>query len=447
MPPIVAIVGRPNVGKSTLFNRLARRRQAITHDRPGVTRDRLEAAVELAGRRVTLVDTGGLDFDAPAGLARQIVDQAEIALDQADAVLFLVDGKAGKTADDDALAERLRRLGKPVLVAVNKVDGIEHIASRTADFHAWGLPLLPLSAAHGHGQSELEAALAALLPPPAEDEADRPAPVETALRLAVLGRPNAGKSSLVNALVGQDRLIVSEVAGTTRDAVDVTVLRGGRRYLFVDTAGVRKRTRITDGLERYSVAKALSSAKRANVAVVVIDATGGVGVQDKRLIAYLDKERTPFLVAVNKVDLVDQAKMAALRKDIEAELRMCAHVPVLYLSAAKGKGVAKLLPMAEKLWKECQIRVGTGELNRAMRTVLDQHQPPLVNGRRAKFYYLTQAAEAPPTFVFFVSDVDRVRASYAKYLENGLRKLFAIAMAPVKVVFRASHSEKAGGSR
>lgn len=440
MPPIVAIVGRPNVGKSTLFNRLAKRRKAITHDRPGVTRDRLEAPADLDGRLVTLIDTGGMDFDAPEGLDRQIVVQAEIALTMADVVLFLVDGRAGRTALDDEMAERLRRVGKPVIVAVNKVDGEERIAPLTADFHSWGLPLLPVSAAHGHGMGDLTEALAEALP---EREETQPGtPVETGLRLAVLGRPNAGKSSLVNALLGEDRVIVSEVAGTTRDAVDTELVRNGRRYVFVDTAGVRKRTRITDDLERDSVGKALGSAKRANVAVVVIDATGGVGVQDKRLISYLDKERTPFLIAVNKIDLIAQKDMVELRKDIAAELRMCSHVPVLYIAAAKGKGVAKILPMAEAVWKECQIRVGTGALNRAMREVLDKHQPPLVNGRRAKFYYLTQASEAPPTFVFFVSDTERVRDSYVKYLENGLRKLFGITMAPVKVVCRDSHKPR-----
>jgi GTP-binding protein len=443
MPPIVAIVGRPNVGKSTLFNRLAKRPKAITHDRPGVTRDRLEATVELGDRIVTLVDTGGMDFDAPEGLERQIVVQAEIALQMADVVLFLVDGKAGRTGLDDEMAARLRRIDKPVLVAVNKVDGAEKINALTGDFHAWGLPILPISAAHGHGVGDLAGALAELLPEVSENRDEpRAEPVEAGIRLAVLGRPNAGKSSLVNALLGEDRMIVSEVAGTTRDAVDVAVIRGGRRYVFVDTAGVRKRTRITDGVERYSVNKALGSAKRADVAVVVVDATGGVGVQDKRLISYLDKERTPFLVAVNKVDLVPQKDMLTLRKDIENELRMCSHVPVLYLSAAKGKGVGKLLPLAEEIWQECQIRVGTGALNRAMREVLEKHQPPLVNGRRAKFYYLTQAATPPPTFVFFVSDTERVRDSYVKYLENALRKLFKISMAPVKVVCRASHKPK-----
>jgi len=440
MPPIVAIVGRPNVGKSTLFNRLAKRQKAITHDRPGVTRDRLEATVELDGRVATLIDTGGMDFDAEEGLARQIVVQAEIALTMADVVLFLVDGKAGRTALDDEMAERLRRIDKPVVVAVNKVDGAERIAALTGDFHAWGFPLLPVSAAHGHGVNDLAEALAERLPEPVEQAPSDP--LEAGIRLAVLGRPNAGKSSLVNAMVGEDRLIVSEVAGTTRDAVDVVVMRGGKRYVFVDTAGVRKRTRITDNLERFSVGKALSSAKRADVAVVVIDGTGGVGVQDKRLISYLFKERTPFLIVVNKVDLVPQKDMLALKKAIQEELRMCGHVPVLYLSAMKGKGVAKVLPLAETIWKECQIRVGTGELNRAMRTVLDKHQPPLVNGRRAKFYYLTQAAEPPPTFVFFVSDTERVRDSYAKYLENALRKLFGITMAPVSVVCRASHKPK-----
>ncbi|EHJ46208.1 ribosome-associated GTPase EngA [Solidesulfovibrio carbinoliphilus subsp. oakridgensis] len=443
MPPIVAIVGRPNVGKSTLFNRLAKRPKAITHDRPGVTRDRLEATVELDDRIVTLIDTGGMDFDAPEGLERQIVVQAEIALNMADVVLFLVDGKAGRTALDDEMAERLRRTDKPVVVAVNKVDGAEKINALTNDFHAWGFAMMPISAAHGHGVNDLAGALAELLPEVSENKDEpRAEPVEAGIRLAVLGRPNAGKSSLVNALLGEDRMIVSEVPGTTRDAVDVAVIRNGRRYVFVDTAGVRKRTRITDGVERYSVNKALGSAKRADVAVVVVDATGGVGVQDKRLISYLDKERTPFLVAVNKVDLVAQQDMLTLKKDIEEELRMCSHVPVLYLSAAKGKGVAKVLPLAETIWKECGIRVGTGALNRAMREVLDKHQPPLVNGRRAKFYYLTQAATPPPTFVFFVSDTERVRDSYAKYLENALRKLFKISMAPVKVVCRASHKPK-----
>lgn len=440
MPPIVAIVGRPNVGKSTLFNRLARDHRAITHDRPGITRDRLEVTASLDGRLVTLVDTGGMDYEAVEEIARQIVVQAEMALEQADVVLFMVDGKAGRTALDDDMAERLRRIGKPVVVAVNKVDGQERIAAMTGDFHAWGFPLLPLSAAHGHGTAEVVTALAELLP----EERDEPEKkqLRTVLRLAVLGRPNAGKSSILNALLGESRLIVSDIAGTTRDAVDVDVIRGDKRYQFVDTAGVRKRTRITDGVEQYSVGKALSSAKRADVAIVVIDATGGIGVQDKRLINFLDGERKPFLIAVNKTDLVPQKEMQDLRKDIAAELRMCSHVPVLYMSAAKNKGVGKLLAQAEAIWAECQIRVGTGELNRAMRTVMDKHQPPLVNGRRAKFYYLTQAAEAPPTFVFFVSDPDRVRDSYVKYLENSLRKLFGIAMAPVKVVCRASHKPK-----
>ena len=322
MPPIVAIVGRPNVGKSTLFNRLVRRRQAITHDRPGVTRDRLEAPAELGGRLVTLIDTGGMDYEAEDGLARQIVDQAEIALTMADVVLFIVDGVTGRTALDDEMANRLRRIGKPVLVAVNKVDGLERVPAMTSDFHAWGFPLLPLSAAHGYGQPDLVEALADLLPEPTEEP--RPEPTQPGLRLAVLGRPNAGKSSLVNALLGETRLIVNDEAGTTRDAVDVSIIRSGKRYLFVDTAGVRKRTRIIDGLERYSVAKALSSAKRANVAVVVIDATGGVGVQDKRLIAYLDKERTPFLVAVNKVDLVPQKDMHLAGSAVGLKCRIAA---------------------------------------------------------------------------------------------------------------------------
>ncbi|WP_075356612.1 ribosome biogenesis GTPase Der [Desulfovibrio sp. DV] len=440
MPPIVAIVGRPNVGKSTLFNRLARDHRAITHDRPGITRDRLEATADIGGRFVTLIDTGGMDYESEEEIARQIVVQAEVALTMADVVLFMVDGKVGRTGLDDDMAERLRRTGKSVVVAVNKVDGQERSGVMTGDFHAWGFPLFPVSAAHGHGVGDILEALAERLPEVnPETETSQ---LQTVLRLAVLGRPNAGKSSLLNALLGETRLIVSDIAGTTRDAVDVAVIRGTKRYQFVDTAGVRKRTRITDGVEQYSVGKALSSAKRADVAIVVIDATGGIGVQDKRLISFLDGERKAFMIAVNKTDLVPQKEMQDLRKDIAAELRMCSHVPVLYMSAAMNKGVGKVLPQAEAIWAECQVRVGTGELNRAMRTVMDKHQPPLVNGRRAKFYYLTQASEAPPTFVFFVSDPERVRDSYLKYLENSLRKLFGIAVAPVKVVCRASHKPK-----
>jgi len=447
MPPVIALIGRPNVGKSTLFNRLARRTKAITHDRPGVTRDRLETRAIIDGREVTLVDTGGMVLDDPDGLARLVMDQARTAIGQAHLVLFVTDAREGLTGLDHDVAELLRQSAKPVLLAVNKADGEERAGEFAAEFYSLGFPLTPVSAAHGRGIPELREVIADLLPEAVDDEEasgdeegkdkeDRP------LRLAMIGRPNAGKSSVVNALVGETRLIVSEVPGTTRDAVDVAFTRGGVPYVFVDTAGVRKKARIDDDLERHTATRSLQSAKRADVAVLVIDAAGGVGMQDKKLIAFLDKEKTPFLVVINKVDLIPRDKMVALKKDMKDELRICPHVPVLYVSALRRKGLDRILDTARAIKDECAIRVGTGELNRVMRQVLDRHQAPVVKGRRAKFYYLTQTAAEPPTFVFFVNDTERVRPSYAKYLENQLRRLFGLSMAPLRILFRSSHSGK-----
>lgn len=447
MPPVIALIGRPNVGKSTLFNRLARRTKAITHDRPGVTRDRLETRAIIDGREVTLVDTGGMVLDDPDGLARLVMDQARTAIGQAHLVLFVTDAREGLTGLDHDVAELLRQSAKPVLLAVNKADGEERAGEFAAEFYSLGFPLTPVSAAHGRGIPELREVIADLLPEAVDDEEasgdeegkdkeDRP------LRLAMIGRPNAGKSSVVNALVGETRLIVSEVPGTTRDAVDVAFTRGGVPYVFVDTAGVRKKARIDDDLERHTATRSLQSAKRADVAVLVIDAAGGVGMQDKKLIAFLDKEKTPFLVVINKVDLIPRDKMLALKKDMKDELRICPHVPVLYVSALRRKGLDRILDTARAIKDECAIRVGTGELNRVMRQVLDRHQAPVVKGRRAKFYYLTQTAAEPPTFVFFVNDTERVRPSYAKYLENQLRRLFGLSMAPLRILFRSSHSGK-----
>jgi GTP-binding protein len=445
MPPVIALIGRPNVGKSTLFNRLARRSKAITHDRPGVTRDRVEARAVIEDREVVLVDTGGMVPDDSDRLGRMVMDQARAAIGQAHLVLFVVDARDGLTGLDHDVAELLRQCAKPVLVAVNKADGEERAGALAAEFYALGFPLVTVSAAHGRGVPELRETLADLLPPeeapdavPREDGGDGERP----LRLAMIGRPNAGKSSLVNSLVGENRLIVSEIPGTTRDAVDVAFARGGKRYVFVDTAGVRKKARIDDDLERHTVSRSLQSAKRADVAVLVIDAEGGLGMQDKKLIAFLDKEKTSFLVAVNKIDLVHKDRMLALKKDMREELRICPHVPVVYVSALRRRGLARILETAEAIRAECAIRVGTGELNRVMRQVLDRHQAPLVKGRRAKFYYLTQTAAEPPTFVFFVNDAERVKPSYAKYVENQLRRLFGLTMAPLRILFRSSHTPK-----
>jgi GTP-binding protein len=441
MPATLAIIGRPNVGKSTLFNRLLRRRKAITHDRPGVTRDRLDGQAVLAGVPVNLIDTGGLTLDDPQGLELDVLEQARRAVEASDLVLLVVDGREGITGEDERVAQLLRQSGKPVLVAVNKVDGGEKEALFTADFHSLGLDLAPVSAEHGFGFRTLVDDIIERLPKIEEPE-DRP---ETELTLSLLGRPNAGKSSIINALVGQSRLIVSDVAGTTRDAVDVAFEHGGKRFVFVDTAGVRRKTRIEDSLERIASLTALGSGKRADVTILVIDGPGGLAMQDKRLISYLDKEKVPFLVAVNKIDLVDAKGLKDLKQEISEELRICPHVPVLFVSAVTGKGLRDMLPTARAIRAECMIRVGTGELNRLLREAVERHQPPLVKGKRPKFYYLTQTDTVPATFVFFVNDPERIKASYARFLENQLRKLFGVRHAPVKLLFRGSRQKDESG--
>jgi GTP-binding protein len=444
MLPIIALLGRPNVGKSSLFNRLVRQNKAITHDLPGVTRDRIYGEVTEEDVRFAVIDTGGMLPDATeldgGGMDKSVFEQATEALYEADVALFVVDGREGMTMLDQAVSEKIRASGKPVLLVVNKVDGPEQEAKATADFHALGFEIATVSAAHGYGLNSFRERIAELAKPFVTPEP--PSGPELGLKLCMLGRPNAGKSSLVNTLVGAARQIVSDVAGTTRDSVDVGFEKDGRRYTFVDTAGVRRRAVITDHLEKLSVYRALSSSKRADVTILVLDAMEGLSHQDKRLIAYLAEQRTPFMVVVNKLDLVHKERLEELREAYGEALRICSHVPVLYLSALTGAGTHKILPLAEEIRRECVIRIGTGALNRAMSEAITKHQPPVIRRRRAKFYYLTQADEDPPMFVFFVNDADLVTAAYGKYLENQLRKLLGIKKAPLAAVFRSSHEKK-----
>ncbi len=444
----VALLGRPNVGKSTLFNRLIRSNRAITHDRPGVTRDRMEGTVKARGGRVyTLLDTGGVTLDAhqaPAegpeasrGFESGILEQAEAAMREADVLCLVVDGREGLMPFDEHLATRVRKLGKPVLVAVNKVDGMEREDMILAEFHALGFPLIALSAEHGHNVRYLEEELADLLPEEADAEKK-----ETALKLAMLGRPNAGKSSLVNAITGTSRMLVSELAGTTRDSVDVSwESPDGSRYVFVDTAGVRRRPKVVDSVERFAVNASIKSTTKADVTVLVIDALEGVTQQDKRLIDMLDERKTPFMILVNKIDLVQPGQRKALEAAFDDALSICRHVPVILVSALKGRNLNKIVPTALRIHEEGSVRIGTGQLNRAMEEVLNKHQPPVVKRARAKFFYLTQAESNPPTFVFFVSDAERVPESYVRYLEKSLRKMFDIRHAPLRVRLRSSHTK------
>ncbi|WP_029898469.1 ribosome biogenesis GTPase Der [Desulfohalovibrio reitneri] len=440
MPATVAIVGRPNVGKSTLFNRLLRRSAAITHDRAGVTRDRLASLARLEDREVLFIDTGGLEMEGGDEIDQGIMAQAREAVTEAQAILLVVDGREGLTGLDERVAEHIRSSGKPTLIAVNKVDGPEKEAELTAEFHALGFELAPVSAAHGYGMRDLRFRLVneLLADIPGEKEPE----YEQGLRLAMLGRPNAGKSSLINRLVGADRLLVSDQAGTTRDAVDATLVRGEKRYTFVDTAGVRRRAKVTDSLERFSVMRALKSAARANVSVLVLDAGQSFSQQDKKLLAYLEKEKVPLIMAVNKTDLVPKKERKRFERAVREELRIASHVPVVFTSALSGEGVDRILPMAEKIMEETRIRISTGKLNRVMHEVLTRHQPPQVKYRRAKFYYLTQTETEPPTFVFFVNQPSLVKESYKRYVENQLRKQFNIPHAPMRIHYRASRDSQ-----
>jgi GTP-binding protein len=492
MLPTIALLGRPNVGKSSLFNRLIRGNRAITHDRPGVTRDRMHGIVRRMGAVFGVVDTGGVSLDAAGradegpidmrGFEQEVMQQAQLAMDESLALCLVVDGKDGLLPLDERLAQFVRGSGKPVLLVVNKVDSCEQEQRLISEFYALGLEIAAVSAAHGYGLDTLVERMVAMLPEP---EIIRETPVETApeesaydpepqepgapaspelldvappnplpaydptrgLRIAVLGKPNAGKSSLVNRLVGATRMIVSELAGTTRDSVDVIAEIPGpdgmpQRYTFVDTAGVRRRARIDDPVERFSVSAALGSGRKADVAIFLMDASEGVSMQDKRLLAYLDKEKIPFLIGVNKVDLVPPAAMEAFKKALAEELRICQHAPVLYVSALTGKGVDRVLDLAAKIRAECAIRLPTGQLNRIVTEAIARHQPPLVKGRRAKIYYLTQVDVMPPTFVFFVNDPERIRPSYARYLENKLRALAKIRYAPIVIYFRSSGKDR-----
>ncbi len=452
--PVIVLAGRPNVGKSTLFNKLIKSNRAITHDMPGVTRDRMDGIVRRRGLEpFEIVDTGGITLDANAaptegpdgirGFEAEILAQTDAALAVAAGVAFVVDGRDGLLPMDEHLAAHIRRKNIPVLCVVNKVDGLEHEDEILAEFHALGFPLLAVSAEHGHNIGAL-----------CEDLAEMAKNAETRqsgyllgrdakplLRLAMLGRPNAGKSSLINALSGSDRMIVSDVAGTTRDSVDVRFENDGRIYEFVDTAGVRRKSKITDEVEKFSVNSAIKSTTKVDITLLVLDATEGVGQQDKRLIDLLATRKIPFMILINKCDLIAKNLLDALQKEIRETLVFCSWAPVLCVSAKSGLHLKDIIPMASAIHKECSIHIPTGQLNRALEQALHRHQPPLVKGRRAKFFYLTQAESEPPTFVFFVSDADRVPEAYGRYLDKSLRALFNLRHAPIRIHFRSSHKK------
>jgi len=438
MYPLVAIMGRTNVGKSTLFNRLAGEKKALTHNRPGVTRDRIYAESYKGVVPFSLVDTGGLDPDGlEQDMERSVFEQAREAIEEADLILFVVDGKAGLTPLDERLAFFVRRSNKSTLLVVNKVDGPELEGDYVSEFYCLGFEMIAVSAAYGYGKHSLLESIDLFLPEQKKENL-RDLSQESAIQVALLGRPNVGKSSMINAFVGERRLIVNSEPGTTRDCVDVVLEKGTSRYVFLDSAGVRRPSRIKDSLEQFSILRTLKQSKKAHVTILVVDSDQGITFQDKRLISALERDKTPMVVAVNKIDLIPRKDREQLKRHVQGELRFCAYVPTVFTSSVTKAGLGGILPLIDKLWSECNRRVGTGELNRALGQILRRQQPPMVKHRRAKFYYMTQAETSPPTFVFFMNDQTLIKTSYQRYLEKQIRKIFGFTLAPIQLYFRTS---------
>jgi GTP-binding protein len=423
-----AIVGFPNVGKSTLVNRLTESRAAVVHETPGVTRDRKELECEWRGQRFLLVDTGGVDLADSSPITRQVAEQARAAIDEADLVLFVVDAQIGVTPGDEEIADLLRRSRRPVLLVANKVDDPAR-TSQIHEFHRLGLgEPVPLSALHGHGTGDLLDAVLDRLP----GKAARGEVPEDAIRVAVLGRPNVGKSSLVNALVGQDRVIVSEIPGTTRDAVDTVLRRGDRTFVLVDTAGLRRKRRQRQGIEYYSELRALQAAERADVALVLVDSSEGLVDQDLAVADVARKAQNSTLVVASKWDIT-QVGIEDLRPRLQDRLKQ--RPPLVAVSAKTGRGVHRLLDRIEELYDKHTSRITTGELNRFLGELRDARQPPSRNGKRLNLLYGTQTQVRPPRFRFFVNDPGLITRDYGYWVENQLRDRFELEGVPVSIDF------------
>ena len=430
---LIAIVGRPNVGKSTLFNRITRSRDALVDDQPGVTRDRLYASVRWGESAFTLVDTGGFDVSEHELLLEQVRAQVLKAVEEADRIVFMVSGRDGLMPADEALADLLRRSGKTVFLAVNKVDGPEH-ENLTADFYALGFhKVLSLSAAHGYGVRALMDEIAGDLPLQGAQERET-----GEIRVAILGRPNAGKSSLINRILGFERLVVSELPGTTRDAIDTLCTLQGRPFRFIDTAGLRRKARVKEKIEKFSMIKALRSLERCHIAVVVLDAAEGVAEQDARICGYAFERGRGLILAVNKWDLLkkDAEKRKDLEKAFDRQLHFVSFAPRLKLSALTGAGVHKLPGTIVDLYGQFSSRVATGALNKAIQDIVDAKPPPRVGNASLKVLYATQAETKPPTFVVFVNRPDVVHFSYHRFLVNRLKENLGLQKTPIKVVFK-----------
>ncbi len=430
--PLVAIVGRPNVGKSTLFNRILGSRTAVVEAEPGVTRDRLYREAEWSGTHFMIVDTGGIGHGGNETMAGPVAEQAEKAMRDADLILFVVDGKAGVLPEDEDVAELIRRLGKPVILVVNKVDNFT-LPLPTAEFYSLGLgEPFPISASLGLNVGDLLDLVISRIP-----VQDKPEPAPS-VGIAVIGRPNVGKSSLVNAICGEERVIVSDMPGTTRDAIDTVIYRGDKKYTLVDTAGIRRRSRIYEPVEHYSVIRARQALERADVALLVLDAKEGITAQDQRIAGLAEEAGKATIILVNKWDLVEKDSLTAdqYREDIRDQLSFVAYAPIIFISALTGQRVGRILDEVDKVYKEYTKEIPTAHLNRIIHEAVMLSPPPTVKGRRLKVYYSAQVKTGPPTFVLFVNDPELISAAYRRYLANQLRRFYGFTGAPVRFAVR-----------
>lgn len=431
--PIVAIVGRPNVGKSTLFNRLAGERIAIVEDLPGTTRDRVYADISCGERDLTIVDTGGLEPRPDSDLRQKVKHQVEVAVEEADVILFLVDVLDGVTIPDTEIAEALRRSQKPIILAANKADNDQR-RREAFQFHELGIgEPIAISAYHGTGIADLMDEVCSRLPPstPAIEEPDM-------LKIAIVGRPNVGKSLLLNAILGQERAIVSETPGTTRDAIDTVFKYDGESMLFIDTAGIRRRGRVEGGVERYSVMRSLNAISRADVALLITEAGEVMNAQDAHIAGYIHQALKGMVLVVNKWDLAGKLGVdkAECTRQIRERLKFFPGAPILFVSAQLRQGIDKALSAARGVYQERQKRIPTSLLNEEINRVIVAHSPPAVKGKQLKISYVTQAEVNPPTFVFFVNDPKLLHFSYQRYMENKLREAFGFGGTPLKLLFK-----------
>lgn len=432
--PVVAIVGRPNVGKSTLFNALAGEMISIVKDTPGVTRDRIYADVTWLDKEFTMIDTGGIEPDSKDIILSQMREQAQIAIDTADVIIFITDVKQGLVDADSKVADMLRRSGKPVVLVVNKVDNFDKYMADVYEFYNLGIgDPVPISAASRLGLGDMLDIVAENFPEgsaQAEDD-DRP-------RVAIVGKPNVGKSSIINKLLGENRVIVSDIAGTTRDAIDTEILHNGKTYIFIDTAGLRRKNKIKEELERYSIIRTVTAVERADVVLMVIDATEGVTEQDAKIAGIAHERGKGVIIVVNKWDAIEKndRTMREYESDIRQVLSYMPYAEIMYVSAATGQRLNRLYDMIDMVIENQTLRIATGVLNEIMTEAVAMQQPPSDKGKRLKLYYITQVAVKPPTFVIFVNDKELMHFSYTRYLENKIREAFGFRGTSLKFFIR-----------